>query len=315
MNKYEKIIPHAPSLEKQIDDLKRGWERAVKGNMDMVYGEEALSLLKETKRISMKDYVFKGEIGSELYKESVVNYCHVVKKPPIMFLNCFERIQVGQEIYIEDNIERVFVSKKYNGLCGVLAFYYTDDCYHDKILLPISLGYFGLSLPVYNREDTSPTGEFVCPKTDDVHDVYDAVKDCDTFFDTWNILKGKCLRATSIKRFITAKGYKEVSNKRKVVSTGVMGLRCFSFVNRNLNKVTSPELCYREYRIVSNENGKWGIYNEEKDELIVDLFFDKIEWCRKALSDEAKYVFFYKNGKMAMCLIDKVELIRVTGFS
>ena len=300
----KKIIPHAPSLEKQMDDLKKVWKCAIRGNMDMVYGEEALSLLKETKRISMKDFVFKGEIGSELYKESVDNYCFVVKKHPQMFK---PHIQVGQEIYIEDNIERVFVSKRINGLCGVLAFYFDSSSYHDKILLPLPFNIFDLSLPVYNREDASPTGEFVCPKTDDVYNVYDAVKDCKTFFDVWNVVKGKCLRATSIKRFFTAKSYVEVSNKRKVISTELVGLKCFSFVNRKLNKVTSPELCYREYRIVSNENGKWGIYNEEKDKLIIDFFFDKIEWCRYDITKEAKYVFFYKNGKMAMWSTKELE--------
>lgn len=306
MRKSEKIIPHAPSLEKQIDDWKRSVACAIRFNMDIVYGEEALSLLKETKCISMKDFVFKGEVGSELYKESVDNYCFVVKKTqPQRFRPYFQ--VVGVEIYIDDNVERVFASKRINGLCGVLAYYFDSSSYHDKILKPISLGGFGVSLPVYNRDDASPTGEFVSQATDDIHNVYDAVKDCKTYFDIWNVLKGKCLRATSNKRFFTAKSYVEVSNKRKYVSTELMGLTCFSFVNRSLNKVTSPELCYREYHIVSNKNGKWGIFNEEKDELIVDFFFDKIEWCRYDITKEAKYVFFYKNGKMAMWSTKELE--------
>ena len=289
-----------PSLEEQIDNWKR--DVAIRFNKDIVYGEEALSLLKGTKRISIKDFVFKGEIGSKLYKESVDNYCYVVKKLS-PYIKC---IHIGQEIYIEDNTDRLFVSKKNNGLCGVFAFYYSEECHH-KTLLPISLGYFSLSLPVYNRKDASPTGEFVSPKTDDTHDVFDAVKDCDTFFDLWNVLKGKCLRTTSIKRFITAQTPNvEVSYKR-VAHTQTMCLSCFSFVNRDLNKVISPELCYREYRIVSNENGKWGIYNDEKEKLIVDFLFDKIEWCRHKITEEAKYLFFYKNGKMAMWLTEKLE--------
>lgn len=305
MIKNEKIIPHAPSLEIQIDNYKKGWTRAVRSNMDMVYGEEAFTLFKKTKCISMKDFAFKGEIGSELYKESVDKYWAMTAK----YLRWNNgRFLVGTEIYIEDNIDRLFVSKRIDGLCGVFVYYY--DSYNDKIALPVSLGYFGLSLPVYNPHDYYPTGEFVCPKTDSVHDVYDAVKDCETFFDVWNVLKGKCLRSEHMNRFITAKATMEISKKRKVVSTGVVSLACFTFISRDLNKVTSPELCCHEYRIVSNEYDKWGIYNDEKGVLVVGFFFDKIEWCRYDITKEAKYVLFYKNEKMAICRIEDIEHLK-----
>lgn len=299
----KKIIPHAPSLEVQMENYKKRWTRAVQPNMDMVYGEEALTLFKKTKCMSMRDFSFKGEVGSEQYKESVDNYWLMMAK----HLR-WNNILVGKEIYIEDSIDRLFVSKKNDGLCGVFAYYY--DSYNDKIVLPISLGYFGISLPVYNPDDIYPTGEFVCPVTDSVHDVYDAVKDCDTFYDVWNVLKGKCLRAEHINRFITAKATVEISKKREVVSTGVVSLACFTFISRYLNKVTSPELCCREYRIVSNEYDKWGIYNDEKGVLLVGFFFDKIEWCRYDITKEAKYVLFYKNEKMAICRIEDIEQLK-----
>ena len=47
-------------------------------------------------------------------------------------------------------------------------------------------------------EDMLPTGAITYAKTDDVHDVYDAVNACPNDLDVWKTIKGKTLKVASI---------------------------------------------------------------------------------------------------------------------
>jgi len=47
-------------------------------------------------------------------------------------------------------------------------------------------------------EDMLPTGVITYAKTDDVHDVYDAVNACPNDLDVWKAIKGKTLKVASI---------------------------------------------------------------------------------------------------------------------
>jgi hypothetical protein len=47
-------------------------------------------------------------------------------------------------------------------------------------------------------EDMLPTGAITYAKTDDVHDVYDAVSVCPNDLDVWKAIKGKTLKVASI---------------------------------------------------------------------------------------------------------------------
>ena len=97
-----------PSLEEQISNKKKLFESF---KLDMVYGQEALCLLANRKKIEVDNYI-QGVVGPEQYREGVINYLITIKNHLQKKTNSdLHLISVGTEIFVDDNINYVFASK------------------------------------------------------------------------------------------------------------------------------------------------------------------------------------------------------------
>ena len=75
-------------------------------------------------------------------------------------------------------------------------------------------------------EDMLPTGTIAYAKTDDVHDVYDAVNACPNDLDVWKAIKGKTLKVASINEVRAAR----YNRDGQIVGTRTRKVPVFQFV-------------------------------------------------------------------------------------
>jgi hypothetical protein len=311
--KREYVDERYPSLEEQISERKKLLEHY---KLDMVYGQEALSLLANRKRVEADNYI-QGKVGTEQYKEDVINYLVDINNHLLRYTNSAgsQLITVGTEIFIDDNINNVFASKVDNTLSGVFAFYYNH--LGDKQLVVFTFEYLNLALPEYSVNtkpsvDTfAPTGKFVYPYNEEFHDVYDKAKKCDTHLDLWNTLKNSCIKVCEVKPYHDSIYWKDEVSKRSSTPSlrrkRSVPLFVFCFAHKERQSIAhymnNRHLYRGNYRAYKGENGKWGICIDKTGEEIVDCFFDKIVWWKK-------HVQFYKDGKIAICRIEQIENLK-----
>lgn len=295
-----------PSLDEQISNKKKLFESF---KLDMVYGQEALCLIANRKRIELDNYIH-GTVGSETYKESVVNYLSAIKNHLGKKTNSdLHLIPVGTEIFVEDNIDYVFASKVDDTLSGVFAFYY--NIRGDKQLATFTFEYLNMAFPEYSVNTFEPTGEFIYPYNEKFHDVYDMVKKCDTHLDLWNALRNSCIKKSEVKIYRDSYYWKdEVSMRSSTPSLRrihSIPLYMLCFAHKECQSIAhymhAPQLYYGDYRIFKGENGKWGICIDKTGEEIVDCFFDGISWGER-------HVQFRKDGKIAICSVDEIEHLK-----
>ena len=295
-----------PSLEEQISNKKKLFESF---KLDMVYGQEALCLLANRKKIEVDNYI-QGVVGPEQYREGVINYLITIKNHLQKKTNSdLHLISVGTEIFVDDNINYVFASKLDNTISGVFAFYYNILGY--KQLATFTFEYLNMAFPEYSVNTFAPTGKFIYPYNENFHDVYDTVKKCDTHLDIWNALSNSCIKICEIKQYRDCYYWKdEVSKRSASPSLGrirSVPLFVFCFAHKECQSIAhymnAPHLYYNEYRAFKSKNEKWGICIDKTGEVIVDCFFDKIIWWNK-------HVQFYKDGKIAICRIEEIEHLK-----
>ena len=296
-----------PSFDEQVAKSKKILEIC---KLDIVYGQEALSLLANRKRVEADNYI-QGKVGTEQYKEGVINYLVKVKNHLLRSTNSvgWQLISVGTEIFIDDNINNVFASKVDNTLSGVFAFYY--DIFGDKKSVVFTFEYLNMALPEYSVNTLAPTGKYVYPYNEEFHDVYDKAKKCETHLDLWNTFKNSCIKVCEVKQYYDCIYWKdEVSMRSSTPSLRrkrSVPLFVFCFAHKECQSIAhymnNPRLYHGNYRAYKGENGKWGICIDKTGEEIVDCFFDKIVWWKK-------HVQFYKDGKIAICRIEQIEHLK-----
>ena len=132
--------------------------------------------------------------------------------------------QVGDELYIDDNVDNLFM-QTFNGrnTAGVTA-----ACKSAAGGTSAKALYFGAldrSVPEYGA-NLAPTGNIVDAKTDEFHDVYDAISGCATEAEVWDVIKGKSLKVAAIKQVVGAR----FNNAGQVTGTRTRNIPVFTFV-------------------------------------------------------------------------------------
>ena len=304
--KREYVETKCPSLEEQISNKKKLFESF---KLDMVYGQEALCLLANRKRIEVEKYIHSGD-GTEEYREGVINYLIAIKNHLLKKTNSdLHQIPVGTEIFVEDNLNYVFASKVDCTISGVFAFYY--NILGDKQLATFTFEYLNMAFPEYSVNTFAPTRKIIYPYNEKFHDVYDKAQKCATHLDLWNALKNSCIKLCEVKQYRDCYYWKDEVSKRSsspsLRSIRSVPLFVFCFAHKECQSIghymNNPHLYSGNYRAYKGENGKWGICIDKSGEVIVDCFFDKIIWGDK-------YVQFYKDGKIALCRIEEIENLK-----
>ncbi len=286
------------------------------------------------------------------------------------------RFQVGEEIYIDDNDENVFVDPAYPNVAHIITACKNADNIYTKV---ISLGIFTHSyIEIVNEKDVSGNykkdehgnyirkhysdkkeyedilkiispqdseykikqyiekidfntePKFVYPFTNQVHDVYDAIRPTKTNLEIWNIIKGKCLKVVSTKEVCTLSVTQMTSLSSTVLGKVhtryeywplVVNVPVFTFINKDINKEIKEEHHYEpryfireeghNYRIVvDKKTGKQGISNLDTGKVICRSIFDNIslfDFQREDNKPPVKMLKFNKDGYMATCELCQLE--------
>ena len=111
--------------------------------------------------------------------------------------------QVGDELYVDENVDNLFM-QTFNGrqTAGVTA-----ACKSAAGTTTAKALYFGAldrAVPEYGA-DLQPTGNVVYAKTDEAHDVFDAISNCATEAEVYNTIKGKSLKVVAINSVVGAR--------------------------------------------------------------------------------------------------------------
>lgn len=300
----KKDVQETPSLEEQVAKKKKLFEMY---KLDMVYGQEALCLLANRKRIEVDNYIH-GKVESEQYKDGVTNYLIAIKNHLLRMTNKegLKLIPVGTEIFIDDKINNIFASKVDKTFSGVFAFYY--NILGDKTLATFTFEYLNMALPEYSVNTLAPTGKLVYPYNEEFHDVYDKTRKCATHLDLWDTLRNSCIKVCEIKQYRDCYFWKDEVSKRSsspyIRHVRFIPLFVFCFAHKECQSIAyymnNPRLYHENYRAYKDKNGKWGICIDKTGEEIVDCFFDEIVW-------DENHVRFYKDGKVAICRIEQIE--------
>lgn len=261
----------------------------------------------------------------------------------------FASFKLGDELYVDDDINYLFkrdvdfssspsagvVVACYNPKVGntakALLFDYLDFTQAEFDTSSVLTGY-------YNQPLTKKTGNIICAKTVEHHNVYDTIHKCRDEKEIWETIKGKCLRVVDIVE--TAKGIYWPKRDGLLISPIRKENRClldirnvpvFEFVD--INPVFLPDYdpryFYEDYRIVSSDDKtKWGIINVRTNKTVVPCVFDDIKWgegfWREASGDtivseddvnnsptrKFEYVRFYKSGLKALFRISDLDKIQ-----
>lgn len=130
---------------------------------------------------------------------------------------------VGDELYVSDDVNNLFL-QNFNGreTAGV-----TVACRSAAGVESAKALYFGAldrSVPEYDA-NLQPTGSIVPARTEDAHDVFDAVSGCATEAEVYDLLKGKTLRVADINRAVGAR----YNAAGQITGTRVRNVPVFTF--------------------------------------------------------------------------------------
>lgn len=131
---------------------------------------------------------------------------------------------IGDELYVDDNVNNLFL-QSFNGreTAGV-----TVACKTAAGVSTAKALYFGAldrNVPEYGA-NLAPTGNIVSAKTDEYHDVYDAVSGCATEAEVYEALKGKSLKVAAINQVVGAR----FNSAGQVTGTRTRSIPVFTFV-------------------------------------------------------------------------------------
>jgi hypothetical protein len=256
----------------------------------------------------------------------------------------FASFKLGDELYIYDDISNLFkrdidISKASSA--GVVV-----ACYNPKVgntAKTLLFDYLDFTQPEFDPSGdyhllpwTKKTGNIICAKTSEHHDVYDTIHQCRNEKEIWEAIKGKCLRVVDIVE--TVKGiymshrdafFRHLDDKGERID--IRKVPVFEFVDKNPIFLPDydPRFFYEDYRIVSSEDKeRWGIVNVRTNETVVPCLFDDIKWgesfwreapvseddVNKSATRKFEYVRFYKFGMKALFRISDLDKIQFLDF-
>lgn len=239
----------------------------------------------------------------------------------------FPNFSIGDELFIDDNIENIYKSKVG---AGVVAACYTSKGNYAHALY---FDYLDYTQPEYDTSslpkdghthiiEQETTGKTICAKTPEHHEVYDIIHNCTTEQEIWDAIKGKCLKVVDI---IETVQIRRMSNERLMVSSypSIRKVPVFEFVEKRTVfwPDYDPRYYYDDYKIVcAPKTNKLGIINARTQKTIIECVFDNIEWGLRSwqVSADGKIVIvnvlnrhpvvtFYWRNKKAIYWIDELE--------
>ena len=257
----------------------------------------------------------------------------------------FASFKLGDELYIYDDISYLFKDKSDNAnynresSSGVLV-----ACYNPKIgntARTLFFDYLDFTQHEFYpsndpRRRTKKTGNVICAKTSEHHDVYDTIHQCRNEKEIWEAIKGKCLRVvdvveTELGWFLKEKGVFWPLRNDRDGGSRIRKVPVFEFVDKNPVFLPDydPRYFYEDYRIVSSDNKtKWGIINVRTNKTVVPCVFDDIKWgegfwreapgytivseddVNKSATRKFEYVRFYKSGLKVLFRISDLDKIQ-----
>ena len=260
----------------------------------------------------------------------------------------FASFKLGDELYIYDDISNLFkrdIDIRKASSAGVVV-----ACYNPKVgntAKTLLFDYLDFTQPEFDPSGdyhllpwTKKTGNIICAKTSEHHDVYDTIHQCRNEKEIWEAIKGKCLRVVDIVE--TVKGiymshrdafFRHLDDKGERID--IRKVPVFEFVDKNPIFLPDydPRFFYEDYRIVSSEDKeRWGIVNVRTNETVVPCVFDDIKWgegfwreapgntivseddVNKSATRKFEYVRFYKFGMKALFRISDLDKIQFLDF-
>lgn len=260
----------------------------------------------------------------------------------------FANFKLGDELYIYDDISNLFkrdidISKAPS--TGVVV-----ACYNPKVgntAKALLFDYLDFTQPEFDSSGdyrllpwTKKTGNIICAKTLEHHDVYDTIHKCRNEEEIWEAIKGKCLRVVDIVE--TVKGiymshsdafFRNLDDKGERLA--IRKVPVFEYVDKNPVFLPDydPRYFYEDYRIVSSDDKeRWGIVNVRTNKTVVPCVFDDIKWgegfwreapgytivsedgVNKRATRKFEYVRFYKFGMKALFRISDLDKIQFLDF-
>lgn len=250
---------------------------------------------------------------------------------------------LGDELYIDDNLDNLFRPNNKNICPGVvvacynpkvgntaktLLFDYLDFTQPEVDTSVLTTGYYKLPL-------TKRTGNVIRAKTSEHHTVYDTIHNCRTEQEVWRLIKGKSLKVVDfietpkMNYWPKRDGFIPVHDD-KGIRLAIRKVPVFEFVDKNPVFLPDydPRFFYEDYRIVSSEDKtRWGIVNVRTNETVVPCVFDDIKWgegfwretsgytivseddVNKSTTRKFEFVRFYKFGMKALFRISDLDKI------
>lgn len=200
----------------------------------------------------------------------------------------------GDVIYIANDINNLFASDCWDpSEGGVFALRKRGDSIGGINFRFLQLYWIRHEFAEINGEFVK-TGKTVTPRTFFEHELYDIVSSFKTGQEIWDYIRGKTLRVIDIISFWTgANFYNGVYNGIRMVNSPV-----FEIINEDADEKYG--LIHNCYRIISNENGKYGISEKNTKDVMVSCSFDKIKWGKDL-------VYYYRNQKVAIMRISDLD--------
>lgn len=361
--------------------------------MKLESASQHYSLIEMTKHLR-KHYIDKGWFMGVSYLDHELSYGKLGYRPvghsliddcyPSSWYDRYYNYRVdndfheGEEIYIDDNDENVFVDPTALNVAHILVSCKTIDKIYPKV---ISLGVFKRSVPEYVSErdcqgnykkdengnfiwkhysdkkeyedilkilrpqmgeyeikqyidslDFNTLPKHVYPFSNQVHDVYDALRGVKTNLEIWNRIKGRCIKVVNTEEVCTLGLTDRVSVSRTVLGKireykekwpRMVKVPVFTFVNKDINKEIKAEHHYEpryfirqksgnlNYRIIVDEKTQLkGLVDLDKGRKICQCYFDDINHLCFSLDDAnmpIELVKFKKDGYEAMCEIGQLK--------
>ena len=241
-------------------------------------------------------------LNHERFYEKDSDHIQIIDRYPVTnFNNDFVE---GEEIYIDDNIDNVFIDPTAQNVVHLLTYCKTNNSIYTKV---ISFDIFTSVVIEFNNQKDS-TGSYdlkkfgnkqeledfaneyysnptdyissyhdfeikaIPPYTSQFKDVYDSIRGSKTNLDIWNTIKGKCLKVVKTTKVFTVESRMEVNrwlNAEFKYTTRDVTVPAFTFVDKDINKEIKSEHHYEPQYFISDHSGykNYRIIVDEKTKL------------------------------------------------
>ena len=241
-------------------------------------------------------------LNHERFYKKDSDHIQIIDRYPVTnFNNDFVE---GEEIYIDDNIDNVFIDPTAQNVVHLLTYCKTNNSIYTKV---ISFDIFtSVVIEFKNQKDSTGGYDFkifenkqeledfaneyysnptdyissyhdfeikaIPPYTSQFKDVYDSISGSKTNLDVWNTIKGKCLKVVKTTKVFTVESRMEVNrwlNAEYKYTTRDVTVPAFTFVDKDINKEIKSEHHYEPQYFISDHSGykNYRIIVDEKTKL------------------------------------------------